>query len=171
MKLNDIGKKIKSYRKEFGMETKEFAELCGIPHQQIKNYESGITTPKYKALIAICRELELDQYITDELLLEVMPKTERIELFLPEYFNGGISIKDISIRVECDQSLVTTTINNSKQNVLKIKVKPPEFESTERIELPGSGVSICHFKEGTIGDWDNMSDLYEIKKSGVEVKI
>tara|TARA_R110002167_G_scaffold24774_1_gene86639 strand:+ start:1596 stop:2093 length:498 start_codon:yes stop_codon:yes gene_type:complete len=163
MKLTEIGKSIKTYRKKYGMETKEFAELCEIPHNQIKNYESGITTPKHKALISICRELQLDQYTTDELLLEVMPKVDRIELLVSQYFLNEISTKEIAVRVECSEALVIKTINNSEKNVFKIKIKQPEFESTERIELPGMGVSICHFSGGTIGDWNNMSELEKQK--------
>jgi len=158
MKITELKHKMKSYRKEYAMETKEFADLSGIPHQQIKNYESGILNPKSAALKKICKFMELDQDTTDGLLLQVMRKSYRIELLVSDFLSNKLTIEQIASRVECSEDFVIKTINKSDKNHLKIQVRRKKVKP-EKIEYPGSGLSIQHNdKTGTIGNWDNMTD-------------
>lgn len=163
MELNDLKIKMKAYRKLYAMEQIEFAKLCCLPKIQIQNYESGITNPKHDALIKICKNIELNDEDTKKLLIQVMSKSERIELLLPDYFSGKIQINEIAVKIECHSTLVIDVINNSDQNINNIQIKKPEFESTEKIEYPGSGKSIMHFEGKTIGEWHSMSETEKNK--------
>lgn len=46
-------------RQELGLNQRDLAEKCGVPHSTIARMESGAVTPKLDTLIKVCRELGL----------------------------------------------------------------------------------------------------------------
>ena len=46
-------------RQELGLNQRDLAEKCGVPHSTIARMESGAVTPKTETLLKACRELGL----------------------------------------------------------------------------------------------------------------
>ena len=61
----DIGKRIKKLREEKGLNQNEFAKIIKIGKATIIKYETGVSTPKIRMIIAVAKFFEVS---TDYLL-------------------------------------------------------------------------------------------------------
>ena len=78
----NIGKSIKKFRKEKGMNQEFLADLSGISQTALSQIETGFSLPHQKTLDNICKHLEISEYLLRMLSLEESDIPEsRHELF------------------------------------------------------------------------------------------
>jgi transcriptional regulator with XRE-family HTH domain len=102
----EIGARIAAFRQQHGYGQKEFAEMTGIPRQQIGRYETGTEAPRLRNLLILHRFMEIS---LDELVYgrsEAVPSVRdpslrecvyRVESMGSHYCRGAVDLLEMYI--------------------------------------------------------------------------
>ena len=71
MKIENLKKEMKKYRKEFAMDQSEFAKFAGLTVDEVSVFECGTQVPTRSQILGLCKGLELNADETEILLNQI----------------------------------------------------------------------------------------------------